>query len=86
MNRTLTTRALCAIALLCSAIQAQAEPARSGWFLGACIGTPPERRHCRLLSEQPLPDQAVCNAMRDSLIRNGYPGRVLCAPVLVDDD
>jgi hypothetical protein len=84
MTMTVTTRALCAITLLCSA-PAHAEQSRSGWFLGACVGTLPERRHCSLLSEQPLPE-AVCNAMKDSLIKNGYPARVLCAPVLVDDD
>ncbi len=84
MLMTVTTRTLCAIILLCGA-QAHAEPAGPQRLLGACIGTLPERRHCSLLTEQPLPE-AVCNAMKDSLVRNGYPARVLCVPVLVDEE
>jgi len=84
MVMTVTTRALYAIVLLCGA-PAHAEPIPRNAVLGACIGQLPERRHCSLLSEQPLPE-AVCNAMRDSLIRNGYPARVLCAPVLIDEE
>lgn len=84
MVMTVTTRALYAIVLLCGA-PAHAGPAGPQRLLGACIGDLPERRHCSLLTEQPLPE-AVCNAMRDSLIRNGYPARVFCVPVLIDDD
>lgn len=56
-----------------------------GWILGACRDAPGERTTCTPLGRQPVP-KGVCMAMRASLIKEGFRGRVVCARVLIDAD
>lgn len=52
------------------------------WQLGACMHQPGDRPACITLGS--LLPQDVCMAMRRRLIVEGFPGRPVCARVLVD--
>lgn len=52
------------------------------WQLGACSQKPGDPPACVALGS-PLPE-GVCNAMKQRLIIEGFPGRPVCARVLVD--